>query len=69
MVWSPTEWVFPTWVRMHALDTGEAVNFLKGTIVKADQIVTVNKLLLQHLCIQHENFKSRPEVGASGMSL
>ncbi|KAG5066166.1 hypothetical protein JHK86_009897 [Glycine max] len=23
-------WVFPTWARTHSLDTGEAVNFLKG---------------------------------------
>ncbi|MED6135855.1 Pentafunctional AROM polypeptide [Stylosanthes scabra] len=37
------EWVFPTWARMHALDTGEAVNFLKGAIVTADRIVTVSK--------------------------
>ncbi|CAJ1974406.1 unnamed protein product [Sphenostylis stenocarpa] len=33
-------WVFPTWARTHALDTGEAVNFLKGAIVTADRIVT-----------------------------
>ncbi|KAL1309661.1 hypothetical protein HN51_052354 [Arachis hypogaea] len=37
------EWVFPNWARMHALDTGEAVNFLKGAIVTADRIVTVSK--------------------------
>ncbi|XP_027338444.1 soluble starch synthase 1, chloroplastic/amyloplastic isoform X1 [Abrus precatorius] len=37
------EWVFPTWARMHALDTGEAVNFLKGAIVTADRIVAVSK--------------------------
>ncbi|CAK8567598.1 unnamed protein product [Lathyrus sativus] len=36
-------WVFPTWARTHALDTGEAVNFLKGAIVTADRIVTVSK--------------------------
>ncbi|KAG5050352.1 hypothetical protein JHK85_011455 [Glycine max] len=34
------EWVFPTWARTHALDTGEAVNFLKGAVVTADRIVT-----------------------------
>ncbi|KAF7830723.1 soluble starch synthase 1, chloroplastic/amyloplastic [Senna tora] len=34
------EWVFPTWARTHALDTGEAVNFLKGAIVTADRILT-----------------------------
>ncbi|KAK7282559.1 hypothetical protein RIF29_11450 [Crotalaria pallida] len=37
------EWVFPNWARMHALDTGEAVNFLKGAIVTADRILTVSK--------------------------
>ncbi|KAK7410721.1 hypothetical protein VNO78_01735 [Psophocarpus tetragonolobus] len=37
------EWVFPTWARTHALDTGEAVNFLKGAVVTADRIVTVSK--------------------------
>ncbi|KAL7230018.1 hypothetical protein ACSBR2_008545 [Camellia fascicularis] len=37
------EWVFPTWARTHALDTGEAVNPLKGAIVTADRILTVSK--------------------------
>ncbi|KAI4337976.1 hypothetical protein L6164_016335 [Bauhinia variegata] len=37
------EWVFPTWARTHALDTGEAVNFLKGAIVTADRILTVSQ--------------------------
>ncbi|OIV98018.1 hypothetical protein TanjilG_16855 [Lupinus angustifolius] len=37
------EWVFPNWARMHALDTGEAVNFLKGAIVTVDRILTVSK--------------------------
>ncbi|XP_022738776.1 starch synthase 1, chloroplastic/amyloplastic-like isoform X2 [Durio zibethinus] len=37
------EWVFPTWARTHALDTGEAVNILKGAIVTADRILTVSK--------------------------
>jgi starch synthase len=38
-------WVFPTWARTHALDTGEAVNFLKGAIVTSDRIVTVSKVI------------------------
>ncbi|OVA14714.1 Glycosyl transferase [Macleaya cordata] len=37
------EWVFPTWARTHALDTGEAVNVMKGAIVTADRILTVSK--------------------------
>ncbi|XP_010541484.1 PREDICTED: starch synthase 1, chloroplastic/amyloplastic [Tarenaya hassleriana] len=37
------EWVFPTWARTHALDTGEAVNVLKGAIVTSDRIVTVSQ--------------------------
>ncbi|XP_039842531.1 starch synthase 1, chloroplastic/amyloplastic-like isoform X1 [Panicum virgatum] len=37
------EWVFPEWARRHALDKGEAVNFLKGAVVTADRIVTVSK--------------------------
>lgn len=51
----PTEWhgalgwVFPTWARTHALDTGEAVNFLKGAIVTADRILTVSKVIILHL--------------------
>lgn len=36
-------WVFPTWARTHALDTGEAVNILKGAVVTADRILTVSK--------------------------
>ncbi|KAK4769660.1 hypothetical protein SAY86_027810 [Trapa natans] len=36
-------WVFPTWARTHALDTGEAVNLLKGSIVTADRILTVSQ--------------------------
>ncbi|KAJ7965335.1 Starch synthase, chloroplastic/amyloplastic [Quillaja saponaria] len=37
------QWVFPNWARTHALDTGEAVNFLKGAIVTSDRILTVSK--------------------------
>ncbi|XP_024995242.1 soluble starch synthase 1, chloroplastic/amyloplastic isoform X1 [Cynara cardunculus var. scolymus] len=37
------EWVFPTWARTHALDTGQAVNILKGAIVTADRILTVSQ--------------------------
>eukprot|EP00268_Persea_americana_P023871 TRINITY_DN2338_c0_g1_i2.p1 TRINITY_DN2338_c0_g1~~TRINITY_DN2338_c0_g1_i2.p1 ORF type:complete len:693 (+),score=131.44 TRINITY_DN2338_c0_g1_i2:131-2209(+) len=37
------EWVFPTWARTHALDTGESVNALKGGIVTADRILTVSQ--------------------------
>ncbi|TQD70568.1 hypothetical protein C1H46_043897 [Malus baccata] len=37
------EWVFPTWARTHALDTGEAVNILKGAIVTCDRILTVSE--------------------------
>ncbi|KAF7149286.1 hypothetical protein RHSIM_Rhsim03G0209200 [Rhododendron simsii] len=37
------EWVFPTWARTHALDTGKAVNVLKGAIVTADRILTVSQ--------------------------
>ncbi|GKU89083.1 hypothetical protein SLEP1_g3272 [Rubroshorea leprosula] len=37
------EWVFPTWARTHALDTGEAVNVLKGAVVTADRILTVSE--------------------------
>ncbi|XP_047322110.1 soluble starch synthase 1, chloroplastic/amyloplastic [Impatiens glandulifera] len=37
------EWIFPTWARTHALDTGEAVNVLKGGIVTADRILTVSQ--------------------------
>ncbi|XAR52201.1 Starch synthase [Bertholletia excelsa] len=37
------EWIFPTWARTHALDTGEAVNALKGAVVTADRIVTVSQ--------------------------
>jgi len=40
------EWVFPEWARRHALDKGEAVNFLKGAVVTADRIVTVSKVIL-----------------------
>ncbi|WOG92774.1 hypothetical protein DCAR_0312050 [Daucus carota subsp. sativus] len=36
-------WVFPTWARTHALDTGEAVNVLKGAIVTSDRILTVSE--------------------------
>lgn len=39
------EWVFPEWARMHALDKGETVNFLKGAIVTADRILTVSKVM------------------------
>lgn len=38
-------WVFPTWARTHALDTGEAVNLLKGAIVTADRILTVSQVI------------------------
>ena len=44
------EWVFPEWARRHALDKGEAVNFLKGAVVTADRIVTVSKVIL-HIAI------------------
>lgn len=37
------EWVFPTWARTHALDTGQAVNILKGAVVTADRILTVSQ--------------------------
>ncbi|KAE8077698.1 hypothetical protein FH972_016235 [Carpinus fangiana] len=37
------EWVFPTWARAHALDTGQAVNLLKGAIVTADRLLTVSQ--------------------------
>ncbi|KAI3704836.1 hypothetical protein L1987_75065 [Smallanthus sonchifolius] len=37
------EWIFPTWARTHPLDTGEAVNILKGAIVTADRILTVSQ--------------------------
>lgn len=37
-------WVFPTWARTHALDTGEAVNVLKGAIVTSDRILTVSEV-------------------------
>lgn len=39
------EWVFPTWARTHALDTGQAVNLLKGAIVTVDRILTVSKVI------------------------
>ncbi|XP_019200298.1 PREDICTED: soluble starch synthase 1, chloroplastic/amyloplastic isoform X2 [Ipomoea nil] len=42
--WYPAvEYVFPTWARTHALDTGETVNVLKGAIITADRIVTVSQ--------------------------
>ncbi|KAK7828164.1 starch synthase 1 [Quercus suber] len=37
------EWVFPTWARKHALDTGQAVNLLKGAVVTADRLLTVSQ--------------------------
>ncbi|KAL8240805.1 hypothetical protein R6Q59_014160 [Mikania micrantha] len=37
------EWIFPTWARTHPLDTGQAVNVLKGAIVTADRILTVSQ--------------------------
>ncbi|KAK4571186.1 hypothetical protein RGQ29_029847 [Quercus rubra] len=37
------EWVFPTWARAHALDTGQAVNLLKGAVVTADRLLTVSQ--------------------------
>lgn len=43
------EWVFPSWSRTHALDKGEAVNFLKGAIVTADRILTVSKVIILHI--------------------
>jgi glycogen synthase len=39
------EWVFPTWARTHALDTGQAVNLLKGAVVTADRLLTVSQVL------------------------
>lgn len=44
--WGALGWVFPNWARVHALDTGETVNFLKGAIVTADRILTVSKVIL-----------------------
>lgn len=45
--WYPAvEYVFPTWARTHALDTGETVNVLKGAIITADRIVTVSQVNL-----------------------
>ncbi|RAL51464.1 hypothetical protein DM860_010966 [Cuscuta australis] len=42
--WYPAvEYIFPTWARAHALDTGETVNVLKGAIITADRIVTVSQ--------------------------
>ncbi|KAG6484028.1 starch synthase 1, chloroplastic/amyloplastic-like [Zingiber officinale] len=41
--YSALEWIFPTWARKHALDRGEAVNFLKSAIVTCDRIVTVSQ--------------------------
>ena len=38
------EWVYPTWLRAHALDPGKAVNILKGAIVTADRLVTVSQV-------------------------
>lgn len=38
------EWIFPTWARAHALDTGETVNVLKGAISVADRILTVSQV-------------------------
>ncbi|XP_020234453.1 soluble starch synthase 1, chloroplastic/amyloplastic-like isoform X3 [Cajanus cajan] len=61
-------WVFPTWARTHALDTGEAVNFLKGAIVTADRIVTVSKGYSWEIttseggCSLHELLSSRKSV-------
>lgn len=43
------EWVFPEWARRHALDKGEAVNFLKGAVVTADRIVTVSQVKYWYL--------------------
>ena len=40
------EWVFPTWARTHALDTGQAVNSLKGAVVTVDRILTVSKVII-----------------------
>ncbi|MFS7995890.1 putative starch synthase [Helianthus anomalus] len=37
------EWIFPTWARTHALDTGQAVNILKGAIVTANRILTFSE--------------------------
>ncbi|XP_075104702.1 soluble starch synthase 1, chloroplastic/amyloplastic isoform X4 [Nicotiana tabacum] len=37
------EWIFPTWARAHALDTGETVNVLKGAVAIADRILTVSQ--------------------------
>lgn len=45
------EWVFPTWARTHALDTGEAVNILKGAIVTSDRILTVSKVIYLHILL------------------
>ncbi|XP_078431341.1 glycogen/starch synthase, ADP-glucose type [Wolffia australiana] len=37
------EWVYPTWLRAHALDPGKAINILKAAVVTADRIVTVSQ--------------------------
>jgi len=37
------EWVFPEWARAHELDTGQAVNLLKGAIVTSDRVMTVSE--------------------------
>lgn len=37
--------MFPIWARTHALDTGEAVNVLKGAIVTSDRILTVSQVI------------------------
>ncbi|KAJ0965528.1 hypothetical protein J5N97_026666 [Dioscorea zingiberensis] len=37
------EWIYPTWARKHAHDTGATVNMLKGAIVTADRILTVSQ--------------------------
>ncbi|XP_020234452.1 soluble starch synthase 1, chloroplastic/amyloplastic-like isoform X2 [Cajanus cajan] len=58
-------WVFPTWARTHALDTGEAVNFLKGAIVTADRIVTGYSWEIttsEGGCSLHELLSSRKSV-------
>ncbi|KAG5034849.1 Soluble starch synthase 1, chloroplastic/amyloplastic [Glycine soja] len=59
-------WVFPAWARTHSLDTGEAVNFLKGVVVIADRIVTAKcKISLQ----KELGLPVRPDYPMKGIDL
>jgi len=37
------EWVFPEHLRAHELDTGQAVNIMKGALVTSDRVLTVSQ--------------------------